>query len=243
MSTRELRERDPADLRPRRRDDRPRRGHDRLGRRGQGLPRLLHRHRRRRPRSRPPGRDRRRARAARPPLARVQPLLDRADAPARLAADGARSAAARRSSATRARRRTRRRSRRPARPPAARASSRSRAASTAGRSARSRPPASRRSGRASARSCPGMRFAQPNDVESLEAAVAAGSGADVAAIMIEPVLGEGGVVPLDAGLHERRRRDRAGARRAPDRRRGADRASVAPARSSPSSRPGSSPTS
>jgi predicted acetylornithine/succinylornithine family transaminase len=47
---------------------------------------------------------------------------------------------------------------------------------------------------------PGMRFARPNDVESLAAAVAAGTGADVAAIMIEPVLGEGGVVPLDPGF-------------------------------------------
>ena len=42
---------------------------------------------------------------------------------------------------------------------------------------------------------PGVRFARPNDVESLEAAVM--PGGDVAAIMIEPILGEGGVIPLD----------------------------------------------
>ncbi len=42
---------------------------------------------------------------------------------------------------------------------------------------------------------PGIRFAQPNDVESLEAAVT--PSGDLAMILIEPVLGEGGVVPLD----------------------------------------------
>ncbi len=42
---------------------------------------------------------------------------------------------------------------------------------------------------------PGFSFAKPNDVESLEAAVAPGS--ELAAIMLEPVLGEGGVLPLD----------------------------------------------
>ena len=42
---------------------------------------------------------------------------------------------------------------------------------------------------------PGARFASPNDVESLEAAVT--PGGDVAAILIEPVLGEGGVIPLE----------------------------------------------
>ncbi len=42
---------------------------------------------------------------------------------------------------------------------------------------------------------PGMSFARPNDVESLETAVA--PGGDVALVMIEPVLGEGGVVPLE----------------------------------------------
>ena len=40
---------------------------------------------------------------------------------------------------------------------------------------------------------PPVRFAVPNDVASLEAAV----GADVGAILLEPVLGEGGVIPLD----------------------------------------------
>jgi acetylornithine/N-succinyldiaminopimelate aminotransferase len=42
---------------------------------------------------------------------------------------------------------------------------------------------------------PGVRFGRPNDVESLEAAVT--PGGDVALIMLEPVLGEGGVVPLE----------------------------------------------
>ena len=43
---------------------------------------------------------------------------------------------------------------------------------------------------------PGISFAEPNDVESLEAAVA--PGGELAAILLEPVLGEGGVKPLDA---------------------------------------------
>jgi acetylornithine aminotransferase len=42
---------------------------------------------------------------------------------------------------------------------------------------------------------PGMRFARPNEIESLEAAVS--PGGETAAILLEPVLGEGGVVGLD----------------------------------------------
>ena len=42
---------------------------------------------------------------------------------------------------------------------------------------------------------PGVLFARPNDVESLEAAVS--PGGDLATIILEPVLGEGGVVPLE----------------------------------------------
>jgi predicted acetylornithine/succinylornithine family transaminase len=45
---------------------------------------------------------------------------------------------------------------------------------------------------------PGIAFARPNDVESLEAAVA--PGGELAAIMLEPILGEGGVVPLEDGF-------------------------------------------
>ena len=45
---------------------------------------------------------------------------------------------------------------------------------------------------------PGFAFARPNDVESLEAAVA--PGGELAAIMLEPVLGEGGIVPLDSAF-------------------------------------------
>ena len=43
---------------------------------------------------------------------------------------------------------------------------------------------------------PGVAFAKPNDVESLEAAVS--PGGELATIILEPVLGEGGVLPLDA---------------------------------------------
>ncbi|MFN8222904.1 MAG: acetylornithine/succinylornithine family transaminase [Gaiellales bacterium] len=42
---------------------------------------------------------------------------------------------------------------------------------------------------------PGVSFARPNDVESLEAAVS--PGGELAAILLEPVLGEGGIVPLE----------------------------------------------
>ncbi len=42
---------------------------------------------------------------------------------------------------------------------------------------------------------PGVSFARPNDIESLEAAVSPGS--ELAAIILEPVLGEGGVIPLE----------------------------------------------
>ena len=42
---------------------------------------------------------------------------------------------------------------------------------------------------------PGVSFATPNDVESLERAVA--PGGELAAIVLEPILGEGGVVPLE----------------------------------------------
>ena len=42
---------------------------------------------------------------------------------------------------------------------------------------------------------PGVSFARPNDVESLEAALA--PAGDVALLLLEPVLGEGGVIPLE----------------------------------------------
>jgi acetylornithine/N-succinyldiaminopimelate aminotransferase len=42
---------------------------------------------------------------------------------------------------------------------------------------------------------PGVSFARPNDIESLEAAVS--PGGDLAAIILEPILGEGGVIPLE----------------------------------------------
>jgi acetylornithine/N-succinyldiaminopimelate aminotransferase len=42
---------------------------------------------------------------------------------------------------------------------------------------------------------PGIAFAKPNDVESLESSVS--PGGELAAVMLEPILGEGGVLPLD----------------------------------------------
>jgi len=45
---------------------------------------------------------------------------------------------------------------------------------------------------------PGVAFAKPNDVESLEAAVS--PGGELATIILEPILGEGGVLPLEDGF-------------------------------------------
>ena len=42
---------------------------------------------------------------------------------------------------------------------------------------------------------PGVSFAPPNDIEAFEAAIS--PSADVALVLLEPVLGEGGVIPLD----------------------------------------------
>ncbi|MEI7760150.1 MAG: acetylornithine/succinylornithine family transaminase [Thermoleophilia bacterium] len=42
---------------------------------------------------------------------------------------------------------------------------------------------------------PGVSFARPNDIESLEAALA--PAADTALLLLEPILGEGGVIPLE----------------------------------------------
>jgi predicted acetylornithine/succinylornithine family transaminase len=56
---------------------------------------------------------------------------------------------------------------------------------------------------------PGTRFVPPNDIEALRAAV----GAKTAAVFLEPILGEGGVIPLSAGYLRaaRVRADEAGA--------------------------------
>ena len=51
---------------------------------------------------------------------------------------------------------------------------------------------------------PGARFAKPNDVESLRAA----ASDDVGLVLLEPVLGEGGVIPLSPEFLERRARSR-----------------------------------
>jgi acetylornithine/N-succinyldiaminopimelate aminotransferase len=45
---------------------------------------------------------------------------------------------------------------------------------------------------------PGVAFAKPNDIESLEAALA--PAGDTALLLLEPVLGEGGVIPLEAAF-------------------------------------------
>jgi acetylornithine/succinyldiaminopimelate/putrescine aminotransferase len=45
-----------------------------------------------------------------------------------------------------------------------------------------------------------MAFARPNDVESLEAALA--PAGDTALILLEPILGEGGVIPLEQAVAE-----------------------------------------
>ena len=42
---------------------------------------------------------------------------------------------------------------------------------------------------------PGVSFAPPNDIEALEATIS--PSADVALVLLEPVLGEGGVIPLE----------------------------------------------
>lgn len=42
---------------------------------------------------------------------------------------------------------------------------------------------------------PGISFAPPNDIEAFEAAMA--PSADVALVLLEPILGEGGVIPLE----------------------------------------------
>ncbi len=42
---------------------------------------------------------------------------------------------------------------------------------------------------------PGVSFAPPNDIEALEATIA--PSADVALVLLEPILGEGGVIPLE----------------------------------------------
>ena len=42
---------------------------------------------------------------------------------------------------------------------------------------------------------PGVSFAPPNDIEAFEAAMA--PSADVALVLLEPILGEGGVIPLE----------------------------------------------
>ena len=187
-----------ADLRARRPDDRPRRGLPRLGRRGPRVPRLRRRDRRRRARAPAPRRHRRRRTRSSTGSGTRRTSTGRSRCSASPGSSPSASAARRRSSATPAPRRTRRRSRSRARRPG-----RSRIVALEGGfhgrtlgalSATGQPAKWEGFGPL----VPGVSFARPNDVESLEAAVA--PGGELAAIMLEPVLGEGGVLPLEEGF-------------------------------------------
>ena len=68
---------------------------------------------------------------------------------------------------------------------------------------------------------PGVSFARPNDVESLEAALA--PAGDTALLLLEPVLGEGGVIPLEPDFAQAAAELALRSRRAALRRRGAGR--------------------
>ena len=184
-----------ADVRACRHHHRPRRRLPGLGRRGPRVPRLRRRDCRRRSRPLRAGAARGRARAARPPLARVEPLLDGADAAARRRCsaerfDGGRaffcnSGAEANEAALKI---------------ARKATGRTRIVALEGGfhgrtlgalSATGQPSKWEGFGPL----VPGVSFARPNDVESLEAALA--PAGDTALLLLEPVLGEGGVIPLE----------------------------------------------
>ena len=84
----------------------------------------------------------------------------------------------------------------------------------------------------------GFRHVAYNDIDALEAAI----DPTVAAVLLEPVQGEGGVRAGRRSVPARRARPVRRARAADDARRDPDRASAAPASGSASSTPGSSPT-
>ena len=113
-------------------------------------------------------------------------------------------------------------------------SSRSRARSTAARWARSRSPASRRSARRSSRSSRASASRRPRRSPTHV-------GPETAAILLEPVQGEGGVHPLAAETLAAGARARRRARRAARLRRGADRRRPHRRRSSPGSELGVRP--
>ena len=154
-------------------------------------------------------------RAGAPADARGQPLLHRA----RHAAGGAAvRAVARRQGVPHQLGRRGGGVRAQARPPAPagrRLRGRSRAASTAARWARSRPPRRRPSRRPSPRSCPGFTAVPREDPAALAEAV----GDRTAAVLIEPIQGEGGIHPLCRADARGRPRGLRRARRAADLRR------------------------
>ena len=185
-----------ADVRARGRHDRARRRVPRVGRHRARVPRLRRRNRRRRPRPLRAGAARRRARAARPPLARVEPLLDGADAAARRAARRNVSPAGRAffcnsgAEANEA-----------ALKIARKATGRTRIVALEGGFH------GRTLGALSATGQPvevgGLRPARPRDrvraarTTSSRSRPRSHPAADTALILLEPVLGEGGVIPLE----------------------------------------------
>ena len=184
----------PADLRARRSHDRARRGLPRLGRRRARVPRLRRRDRGRlarplpsRPRSRPRRRSSNGSGTSRTSTARSPPRSSR-----RCSRLG--SAARRRSSATRAPRRSRRRS-----------STRARRPGKPGVVALEGSFHGRTLGALSVTGQPGkrdaVRAARPRralrSAERRRRAAVAAVDDEVGLILLEPILGEGGVVPLD----------------------------------------------
>ena len=157
----------------------------------------------------------------------TEPTAELAGAPVR-----ALRRAPRRSSATRAPRRSRRRSSTRARRPGRPASSRSRARSTAARSARS-PSTGQPAKRAAFE--PLLAGTSRSRAERRRLAARGGDARTRASILLEPVLGEGGVRPLTPGVRRRGRRARraSSARCSPSTR--CRRASAARAASSPAS--------
>ena len=173
---------------------RARRGHAALGRRGQRVPRLPHRHLGGAARPLPPARGRGGARAGGAAHARGQPLLHGARHAARQAARGPLARRQGCSSATRAPRRS-----------SARSSSRASAAPAGdvrgarGRLprahvwARCRPRPRRRSRRRSRRSCPASRSCRATTPRRSRSRV----DERTAAVLLEPIQGESGIHPLD----------------------------------------------
>ena len=160
------------------------------------LPRLRRRDRRRRARPRAPGAARRRAGAARAALARLQPLLDRADGARSPSSSPSASAAPQAffcNSGAEAIEAAIKYARKATGKPGIVALENSFHGRTLGALSATGQPAKRA---AFEPLVPGVTFAQLNDTASLEAAV----GPDTGLILIEPVQGEGGVNPATPGF-------------------------------------------